>query len=44
MNDELTLDAGRCALIVQDLQNDVMDRGRRLATVTTCAAVRKALE
>ena len=27
MNDELTLDAGRCALIVQDLQNDVIMPG-----------------
>ena len=27
MNDELKLDAGRCALIVQDLQNDVIMEG-----------------
>ena len=31
MNDELTLDAGRCALIVQDLQNDVIIEGGAFA-------------
>ena len=31
MNDELTLDAGRCALIIQDLQNDVMVDGGAFA-------------
>ena len=31
MNDELTLDASRCALIVQDLQNDVISDGGAFA-------------
>jgi gluconolactonase len=31
VNDELTLDAGRCALIVQDLQNDVIIEGGAFA-------------
>ncbi len=37
MNDEaLTLDPARCALIVQDLQNDVMmDGGSRRRTATS---------
>ena len=31
MSDELTLDPGRCALIVQDLQNDVISEGGAFA-------------
>ena len=31
MNDELSLEAGRCALIVQDLQNDVIIEGGAFA-------------
>ena len=32
MNEEaLTLDPARCALIIQDMQNDVIMRGRRVA-------------
>jgi gluconolactonase len=31
VNDELTLDAARCALIIQDLQNDVMMEGGAFA-------------
>lgn len=31
MNDELQLDAGRCALLIQDLQNDVMVDGGAFA-------------
>ncbi len=31
MTDELTLDAGRCALIVQDMQNDVIIEGGAFA-------------
>jgi gluconolactonase len=31
MNDELTLDASRCALLIQDLQNDVISDGGAFA-------------
>jgi gluconolactonase len=31
MNDELTLDPGRCALVIQDLQNDVISEGGAFA-------------